>query len=409
MGFKIDDIVHPDSKVIARQLECSVCLCIVDDPVQTACNHIFCASCVGQTLACPTCRTQFSPGDRRPLRECNIPLLRMLSAVQVWCPYRSCSANPVSSGSPPLDEYSDGDSEPCDYGDLRSPKRARLEAPAVLCAWTGSYGDLLAKHLGECPHHVVDCPRGCGANLARKDLAAHEDVCIKRLERCSICGDFVKPDAMRRHRKEKAEVHVQILEAQVQQLKAQQRIQEAEGENFVVWEIKDVAKMLSDLPKGRPTRSSIFSVGSRGPFHLKFYPNGVEGGPEGRSALYVNGPAGISAVFKCTVNGREAIFKQPHHFEHWAAGKGWPNVFPIPDAALPQVRITAELVSSFRHLGTVSGLRCVHRPVPEESLARFAALPGGSSSCARLAELPRRRSLRPAVLLRSSSASAATS
>ena len=42
MGFKIEDIVHPDAQIIAKQFECGVCLCILDEPVQTVCDHIFC-------------------------------------------------------------------------------------------------------------------------------------------------------------------------------------------------------------------------------------------------------------------------------------------------------------------------------------------------------------------------------
>ena len=41
------------------------------------------------------------------------------------------------------------------------------------CGWEGDYGALLSKHLGECPLHAVDCPRGCGTKVRRKDPAGN--------------------------------------------------------------------------------------------------------------------------------------------------------------------------------------------------------------------------------------------
>jgi hypothetical protein len=87
MGFKIEEIVHPDARIIAKQFLCNVCLCIVDEPVQTQCNHIFCQACVAPCLACPSCRAVFSEKKFGLLRECNEPLMRMLHEIKVWsCP-----------------------------------------------------------------------------------------------------------------------------------------------------------------------------------------------------------------------------------------------------------------------------------------------------------------------------------
>ena len=39
--------VSEDDVVAAKNFICSVCLCIVSEPVQTKCDHIFCKTCIG--------------------------------------------------------------------------------------------------------------------------------------------------------------------------------------------------------------------------------------------------------------------------------------------------------------------------------------------------------------------------
>ena len=99
-------------------------------------------------------------------------------------------------------------------------------APATgSCEWQGSYGDLLSKHVAECPHAPVPCPHVCGVTLRRGDLTAHERVCKKLREICDTCGEAVALGSMDAHRKESAERHVVLLERKV---KDQARALEAE-------------------------------------------------------------------------------------------------------------------------------------------------------------------------------------
>lgn len=357
MGFKIDDIVHPDSKIIARQLECSVCLCIVDKPVQTTCSHIFCASCVDQSLACPTCRAQFTPGDRKPLQECNLPLLRMLNAVHVWCPYQFARFSSDDVDSPKASQAASAAADaPTQDEDpelaVPAAKRPRLGSVSVQCDWTGSYGDLLSKHLEECPHHIVVCPNRCGQSLARKDLKVHELVCVKHLEVCSICGELVKPDAMPKHLEEQAQAHVKILQVQLQELKSQppKPNNVIDGANrAVVWEMTDVAEMLKKFPKGSMRKSSEFSFGAIGPFHLNYYPNGRTDRTRGSAAFCVIGPAWVVASLEITIDG---IVKELS-LNCFAETKGWEKLFPVPDSSAKRVHVTVELKAGFRKLSTV--------------------------------------------------------
>ena len=72
--------------------------------------------------------------------------------------------------------------------------------PAPTCSWSGSYGDLLSKHLAQCPLHIIKCPNGCGTDIKRADIGKHAKVCKKSFEYCTICGEAVRPGMMEEHR-----------------------------------------------------------------------------------------------------------------------------------------------------------------------------------------------------------------
>ena len=80
-SLKIEDIVVGD-RAIAQLFHCAVCLCIVDDPVETKkCHHIFCKKCVSSTLACPQCRT--TPLETDSLQDVNVAMFRAMNDIEV--------------------------------------------------------------------------------------------------------------------------------------------------------------------------------------------------------------------------------------------------------------------------------------------------------------------------------------
>ena len=70
-AFKIEDIVLDQCREQASAFTCAVCLGLPEEPVQTACQHIFCADCISPVFRCPTCRADFGERKGVPLRECN--------------------------------------------------------------------------------------------------------------------------------------------------------------------------------------------------------------------------------------------------------------------------------------------------------------------------------------------------
>ncbi|CAD7949610.1 unnamed protein product [Amoebophrya sp. A120] len=249
--FTIEDIVHEDSKSLAREYECAVCRCLWEDPVQLKCanHHIFCGPCVSGLLACPLCRQELPATNRStPLKDCNQFALRLLNGLKVYCPNHPAPARAPGTNNNGSSTNSSGSEEVAVVMCSPAAKKARLDpgagpsaevkqATGCCAAWIGSYGDLLAKHLGVCEFQLVPCAHGCGATLERRKLAGHASECPKLRVTCSICGETMKPEEMEEHRRLKAEQHVQILEKKLQ-----------ESSNVVggLQEVKDRLKTLED-------------------------------------------------------------------------------------------------------------------------------------------------------------------
>ena len=90
MPFQIEDIVHESARESAKAFECSVCLCLWDEPVQTPCHHIYCKDCVAPVMACPLCKLSFGGKTGavvcQPLTTANQFVARMFHNVEVVCP-----------------------------------------------------------------------------------------------------------------------------------------------------------------------------------------------------------------------------------------------------------------------------------------------------------------------------------
>lgn len=344
--------------------------------MQTSCDHLFCEVCVSPCLACPTCRAPLS-NDFKPLRECNRPLLRMMHTLKVWCPYHHESRAdrvPATSSTSHKTDGMDEVSPPA--------KRPRVE----YCDWEGSYTDLLAKHLQECGFHLVPCPQGCGESMPRRDLRAHAAVCANSFETCSICGEAVRAGEMAVHRRDKAELHVQLLEAKLderegvdkalravvtrlsrlekstQSLAKQHHVTSVVARGFdevkevvrtqhtrqkqllpqnrkVVWDIKDIPKLLTECPKGEEHKSPTFSLGGFEPFHLSYFPNGHRESAAGKSALYLHGPKNVLVTAKLSINNIVYQFEE----RDVSQGRGWGDVFVVPSG--DAIKIVAELLA----------------------------------------------------------------
>jgi hypothetical protein len=192
--LKIDDFVI-DKNDVAREFTCAVCLFFVTEPVvQLPCGHVYCKECLTPCSLCPQCRRPFEISEVALLRDVNRMGMRMMQGIQVQCPQGRIN----------------------DDDDPERKKRRRKDYD-IVCKWQGSYGDLLSRHLCECPLYPIKCPQDCGQVFPRGHLGIHRLSCEKAFKNCLICGERVSIGGVATHNQEKSLQHVDIL---VDKLKA---------------------------------------------------------------------------------------------------------------------------------------------------------------------------------------------
>ena len=193
-------VVHPTNEAILRDLSdfvCSICSFLAWQPVQTACDHVFCAECLKQWIqrplqgqsapaamqsnagsnaaaiasaVCPMDRLPLAPHSLRPLKASNPLAYKILGRVEIGCPrhkHQGCSwRGEYSSGEDHIDKW-------CEFG----------LAPCVHCE-THMQRRHLAQHGAECPNRPVVC-EFCSQQLECSKVAAHvRDSCKEVMVRC---------------------------------------------------------------------------------------------------------------------------------------------------------------------------------------------------------------------------------
>ena len=172
------------------------------------------------------------------------------------------------------------------------------------------------------------------------------------LEKCSICAEVVKAGHMALHRKEKAQLHVELLEAMLQQKDAESghniesrltalesTVMNLANKSFT-WLIPDVTPLLEAFPRNKSVLSPRFVLQGV-PFFLEFYPNGDDKSPPGFCSLHFFSDA-RQHHSKVTVhiNMTAPISLERIQFKTWAMGTR--AAFQIPSKE--NLMITATLV-----------------------------------------------------------------
>ncbi|KAK7113915.1 RING finger protein 151-like [Littorina saxatilis] len=162
MGFDIDRFVE----VVNEGLLCCICRDVLEDPLQSPCEHAFCSSCIHAWLVAEcTC-----PEDRQPL---------------------------TSSQLRPLFRYMRND---------LARLRIRCRNHRLGCDHIGKL-EFAPAHQEECPLEEIFCPHGCGRRVARGDMSEHMEECegvgagaVARSKECTNgCGLVIVTDDDREH------------------------------------------------------------------------------------------------------------------------------------------------------------------------------------------------------------------
>jgi hypothetical protein len=88
MGIEFEQFVHPER--ISKQLICPICTCVLENPVQTDDEHLFCENELLEWMTrsnlCPVSHTELKPDSiRKPGRI----ILNMLAELEMFCPYKA--------------------------------------------------------------------------------------------------------------------------------------------------------------------------------------------------------------------------------------------------------------------------------------------------------------------------------
>ena len=87
IGFDLEQFPNED---IGSGLICSICTGVLEKPLETSCQHLFCGECIQKWLSrrksCPRCRKNITTTD---LRQVLPDLKNILSKQKINCEYKS--------------------------------------------------------------------------------------------------------------------------------------------------------------------------------------------------------------------------------------------------------------------------------------------------------------------------------
>lgn len=185
MGGEMDTLIYYCEPILDSELQCGICLGIVDDPV--SCGHEcigrYCHGCLSRALqsarsACPTCKRE----THRPVRD--LPLKARLGRMEVFCPKSKITQVGQKVGENccvwrgRLDEWNTHNVRDCVYSTVR-----------CLCKQYILRSELF-EHQEKCFRQIVRCK--CKLEMCLGQLSQHiKEECYETILKCKVCGECV--------------------------------------------------------------------------------------------------------------------------------------------------------------------------------------------------------------------------
>ena len=194
------------------QVECSICLSVLDNPhmIDCKCGTSFCRVCIQPTLdekrPCPLCNSSFS------LSVPNPSVQRAINSLQVYCSFREVGCEwegELGALAEHLNDDIKSDSYKstgclflqlkCCYCGEEFNRRCVLEHEENKCMkrpykcdtcneFESTYEGVTTEHISVCPCGLVPCPNDCGVvEIQRQSVADHlATVCPLEMVSCSF-------------------------------------------------------------------------------------------------------------------------------------------------------------------------------------------------------------------------------
>ncbi|XP_067672519.1 uncharacterized protein [Haliotis asinina] len=170
------------------ELVCCICTFVLDEPMETPCQHVFCKHCIetwlGHRRTCPSCRKKVTRRDLKTV----LPLVQnILNKLTMICDFREngCPMKPA------LEHY---------RSHIASCGFELVTCKYVECKERVLRQDLELHETVLCEFREVLCQQQCGLHIPIKDVDSHD------------CMQALKKHAEERQR------HAEELEARLQQL-----------------------------------------------------------------------------------------------------------------------------------------------------------------------------------------------
>eukprot|EP00742_Colponemidia_sp_Colp-10_P005148 GILJ01005498.1.p1 GENE.GILJ01005498.1~~GILJ01005498.1.p1 ORF type:complete len:293 (+),score=4.27 GILJ01005498.1:74-952(+) len=187
MGF-CDSLVVGES----AQWLCPICRDVVEDPVETPCEHLYCRRCVTSLpkSECPVCRQPFLPPQ---LKQPHRLVREQLSRLRLRCVLYTIGCEtllPLSQTA--INEHN----HECHFVELKCVK----STPSGEQCSVRMMRMELHDHWSKCLYFNVGCNNpdaDCEVFVARKDQANHMLSCVRATINCSCGGQYVRMDQER--------------------------------------------------------------------------------------------------------------------------------------------------------------------------------------------------------------------
>ncbi|XP_063962010.1 dentin sialophosphoprotein-like [Lytechinus pictus] len=162
--YDVDRFENPPDE----DLICCICQCVLDNPLESPCRHVFCKVCIETWLTnrsnCPNCRKRLRISKLKPV----LPIVRnMINRLLIICENREHGC----TGGIKLEMY-DRHVQNCDFAPIK-------------CLNTGCGQTVLRKnmlaHEQTCKYRLIMCKKGCGLPISMEKLKKHN--CLDELKK----------------------------------------------------------------------------------------------------------------------------------------------------------------------------------------------------------------------------------
>ena len=263
------------------RIECSICLCVLQDPqlIDCNCGAHFCKSCIEKIKEeknpCPLCKGRFTTLvlDRH--------LQRTINGLQVYCSFKESGCEWVGELKSLCKEHLNADASndqklegclyvllECAHCNEKFQRQVILDHEKSNCSkrpttcdicgeYKSTFEDVTNNHRPVCPSQLVPCSKMCGKSVPQNSLDKHLDNdCPLQLTEClfSYAGCDVKllrkdmtahiSDSLAHHLSMQAVSHKKLLEKQASMQEAIDKLKEKLDEKVPA--LQDEVDLLRD-------------------------------------------------------------------------------------------------------------------------------------------------------------------